>query len=97
MTTFTPASLLRPLATLAVAGALSPTAIIQAQRVFSNISRDGSQQMHKLLGSSVDGLPEVNVNFFMLTPSGKVTLTATRAGNKTGIHFQTMSGFTYQV
>jgi hypothetical protein len=63
----------------------------------ATVTLDGARQTIKLLGSPVNGLPEVNVNYFMLTPSGNVTLTATRTGTTTAIRFQTMTGFTYQV
>jgi hypothetical protein len=73
------------------------TPLLAANGQLATVTLDGAPQTLKLLGSPVNGLPEVNVNFFMLTPSGNVTLTATRAGTTTAIRFQTMTGFTYQV
>lgn len=42
------------------------------------------------------GLPEVNVNFMMLVPSGTATLTARRTGTTTTICLQTMTRYTYE-
>ncbi len=63
----------------------------------ATLTLDGSQATLKLLGSPVGGLPEVNVNFLMLVPSGAITLKAARAGTTNTISFQTQTGFTYQL
>lgn len=63
----------------------------------ATLTLDGSGTTLRLAGSPVGGLPEVNVNFLMLTPSGNITLTAHRAGATTLVSFQTMTGYTYQV
>ena len=71
--------------------------LLAANGRLATVTLNGAQQTLKLLGSPVNGLPEVNVNYFMLTPSGNVTLAATRTGTTTAIRFQTMTDFTYQV
>jgi hypothetical protein len=71
--------------------------LLAANGQLATITMNGGQQTLKLLGSPLLTLPEVNVNFFMLTPSGNVTLTAARASNTTSLSFQTMTGFSYQV
>jgi hypothetical protein len=63
----------------------------------ATVALNGGQQTLQLDGSPLNTDSEVNVNFFMLVPTGETRLKATRSAGTTSISFQTSTGYSYHV